>query len=267
LSGKAYALYLVDDFVASLRISGADQETIQRTQSQVGTALRGAKHVFAITSGLGDQMLATFGVTPITLPLAFEYRPDAAPGPPAKSQIIYVGSINFLYSAGLLDLFKIVEQIRQSSGLDLKVRLTTPASQAQQELGELPPFVIAAPEPTAESLAQEIASSLFAFLPYSFAVREKAMVSTSFPSKSLEYLAYARSIVVYGPDYGVATQYFRNAGLSTVVSSPEQLAATTLSHVTTRPDASRDYKKYLETSHSLSVVRNILCASIGLETD
>ena len=39
----------------------------------------------------------------------------------------------------------------------------------------------------------------------------------------MEDLSYARSIVVYGPDYGVAIQYFRKAGLPTVVSSVVEL--------------------------------------------
>jgi hypothetical protein len=135
---------------------------------------------------------------------------------------------------------------------------------AQRQLGELPSFVVAAPEPTAEGLAHEIASSLFAFLPYSFGVQEKAMVTTSFPSKSLEYLAYARSIVVYGPEYGVATQYFRAAGLPSIVSSPAELEEALHGHIRSSPDFSGLYRQYLKTFHSTLAVRETLCTSLDL---
>jgi len=81
----------------------------------------------------------------------------------------------------------------------------------------------------------------------------------------MEYLAYARSIVVNGPDYGVATQYFRRAGLPSVVSSPEELEDMIFTHLTTQPDFSAMYREYLASAHSLVAVRKTLCAGLELE--
>jgi hypothetical protein len=261
-SGKSYAFYLVDDFLLSLRQAGASKDTVQKATKQAREALRGASHVFTITDGLGEHLRKNYGVSSTTLPLAFE--PEPRPLPSLKNQIIYVGGTNFLYADGLHDLFNTVERVR-ASGVDITVRLTVNAKVAARDLGELPSFVHSAPVETAQGLANEIASSLYAFLPYSFDQQHRLMVSTSFPSKSMEYLSYARSIVVYGPDYGVATQYFRKAGLPTVVSSVVELEEATRTHLAVQPDSSASYRKYLATTHSLAAVRKILCADLDLE--
>jgi hypothetical protein len=263
LTGKSYAFYVVDDFLAALRIAGTKEDNVRSAMEKARVALRGAKHVFTITDELGEHLRASYGVSPTTLRLAFE--PQQKPMPPAKAQIIHVGGVNFLYAEGLRTLFRTVERVRSSSGVPLEVRLTVATSEAVRQLGELPPFVVSAPVETSEGLAGEIASSLFAFLPYSFDQREKAMVSTSFPSKSLEYLAYARSIVVFGPDYGVATKVFREAGLPSVVSSPEELEGAINSHLQAWPEHSAVYRRYLVEAHSLAAARKTICDGLGLE--
>ena len=263
LTRKSYSFYIVDDFLSPLRIAGAKEDAVQKVADKARTALQGAKHVFAITDGLGEYLLDEFGVSTTTLNLAFE--PEHIPRQPAKRQIIYVGSINFLYTPGLRELFQVVARIRQTSRDDLTVRLTVPAAVAARELGELPPFVVSSPVDTSEGLAREIASSLFAFLPSSFDMREKTMVMTSFPSKSMEYLAYARSIVVYGPDYGVTTRLFREKGLPAVVSSPSELAEEVQSHLALRPEHSLKYRSYLAVAHSLAAARGTLCGDLGLD--
>jgi len=264
-SGKSCVFYVVDDFLSTMRIVGANEDTVQRVRERARTVLRAAKHVFAITEGLGEHLLENYGVSATTLPLAFELQPR--PLLPAKNQIIYLGSINFLYAEGLRVLFDVVERVSQTRGVDLTVRLTVPAELAERELGRLPSFVVSSPIETSDGLAREIASSLFAFLPYSFNAREKAMVTTSFPSKSMEYLAYARSIVVYGPEYGVATRVFRKMGLPSVVSTLRELEEAVHVHQTAWPEHSLLYRKYLAAAYSREAARKTLCDKLGLEAD
>ena len=260
LADKEYILYVVDDFLTALRVSEATEGEVRRVDENAGVVFRGARHIFSITDGLSATLGQRYGASVTTLGLAFE--PGPKPQANSKLQIIYVGSINFLYALGLQDLIHAVERVRRTSGVDLLLRLTLPHGMAEKELGPLPPFVISAPAETSIGLAQEIASSLFAFLPYSFEQRERAMVETSFPSKSMEYLAYARSIVVYGPEYGVATKLFRENGLPSVVSSPKELESTVQSHLAIRPDHSSLYREYLLAAHSKSTVRKILCTEL-----
>ncbi len=266
-TGKLNVFYIVDDFLAPLRIAGAKQDVLQRELERACKALRGAKHIFTITDGLGAHLQQSYGISTTTLRLAIEPGPRLTISP--KKQILYMGSINYLYAACLRDLFHTVDQVRQSSGVDLTVRLMTVSSDAMvaEQLGDLPPFVISAPALNAEDLATEIASSLFTLLPYSFDMREKAMVSTSFPSKALEYLAYARSIVVYGPEYGVATKLFRDTNMPSVVASSEELKEAITFHLKVLPDHSTIYRRYLEQAHSLAAARRTLCEDLNLEAE
>ena len=264
-AGKQHVVYLVDDFLASLKIAGSDETTIRKTKERVSVPLRGAKTVFAITDGLRDQLYLDFGVSATTLPLAFET--DIVVAPPAKAQITYTGSINFLYSQGLRDLFDVVSQIRNGSGLDLRVRLICSESQALKAMGELPPFVSAAHEPTSSGLANEIAAGLCAFLPYSFSDHEKAMVTTSFPSKSLEYLAFARSIVVYGPSYSVTARLFLSKGLPSVITNRKELESIIWAHIDARPNHSTMYREYLESVHSLASVSNVIRRGLSVASE
>jgi hypothetical protein len=263
LTGKSSVFYLVDDFLAAMQISGTQSIDVAKAKIVAQDVLRRAKHVFTITEGLGDHFGESYGIVPTTLPLAFD--PVPKPSSRAKKQIIYVGSVNFLYKDGLFDLFKSVDLIRRAKGEDLKIRLTVPAAIAAKQLGEMPPFVTSAPIETSDALSEEIGSSLFAFLPYSFASREKEMVSTSFPSKALEYFASARSIVVYGPDYGIATKLFREMAMPSVVSSCTELHDAILSHLHKWPDHSPLYRSYLATKHSLAAIRKTLCRDLTLD--
>jgi hypothetical protein len=256
-------LYLVDDFLRPLRLAGAAEGTIRKAADRVRRALADASHVFTITAALGESVLSTYGVPATTLPLAFE--PEDRPSAPASDTIIYVGNVNFLYAEGLRQLFDIVGRVRAETGIDLKVRLTVPRRVAIAEIGDLPPFAVTEPAGSSRLLAREIASSLFAFLPYSFAAEHRPMVSTSFPSKSLEYLAFAGSIVAYGPEYGTATRSFREANLPSVASSPIELEQQVRAHLSERPEHSPRYREYLSATHAPTAVRRILCAALGLE--
>lgn len=260
---KSCTFYVVDDFLAAMRISGAEKNAVQRTMERAGNVLREAEHVFTISDGLTKSLGEMYGISPTTLGLVFE--PAVRPIVTAQAQIIYVGSINFLYAGGLLDLFGAVGRIRQTTGTDLRVRLTVPYLAAERELGKLPPFVNSTPAWTSEELAREIASSLFAFLPYSFSKRDQAMVTTSFPSKSMEYFAYARSIVVYGPDYGVTTRLFWKRKLPSVACSPRELEQMIRFHLTAWPEHSPIYRKYLAEAHSLDAARRTVCAGLRLD--
>lgn len=266
-TGKLNVFYIVDDFLAPLQIAGAKQDVLRREREKACKALRGAKHIFTITDELGAHLQQSYGISTTTLRLAFEPDPRFTISP--QKQILYMGSINSLYAACLRDLFRIVDQVRQSRGVGLTVRLMTGSSDVMvaEQLGDLPPFVFSAPAKNAEDLAAEIASSLFTFLPYSFDMQEKSMVSTSFPSKTLEYLAYARSIVVYGPEYGVATKLFRETNMPSVVTSLEELEESITSHLETSPDHSVIYRTYLTQAHSLAAARRTLCEDLSLESD
>jgi hypothetical protein len=194
----------------------------------------------------------------VTLPLAFE--PLRRPEVPVKDQIFFLGSVNFLYADALKVLIDTVAQARAQTGRDLSIRFT---SASTRMLDPLPNFVTVAPIEGAEALAREIAASLFAFLPYSFDEKLKTMVTTSFPSKSMEYFAYARSIVAYAPSYSNSSRLFGRHGLPTATDSRQELSQIIGAHLNSPPDHNALYRDYLERFHSLGAVRNTILATLG----
>jgi hypothetical protein len=207
-----------------------------------------------ITAALGELLHQQFSISPVTLPLAFE--PNPRPEPALKSQIFFLGSVNFLYVEGLKTLIQIVERLRGELACNLTIRLTSPGG--TDALGPLPFFVNATPIVGADALAAEIAASLFAFLPYSFDPALRTMVTTSFPSKAMECLAYARSLVVHAPSYSNSARLFTEASLPQVTHTDADLEVAVRNHLENAPDHSACYRTYLADNHSPAIVRRIL---------
>jgi hypothetical protein len=256
-TGMPFSVYLVDDFEWTMRLNGRTEADIAATTARMRKSLSRARHVFAITDELGALLHKQFGITPITLRLAFEPRP--ALSLPRKDQIFFLGSINFLYLSALRTLLEIVARLRAQTGRNITVRFTHGGSTA---LDPLPDFVHAAPIADADVLAEEIAASLFAFLPYAFEPPLRIMVETSFPSKSMECLAYARSIVVYAPDYSNSARSFTKAGLPTVTNTAEALAEEIRRQLETPSDHAAKYRAYLAIEHGPQAARKTLLSAL-----
>jgi glycosyltransferase involved in cell wall biosynthesis len=58
------------------------------------------------------------------------------------------------------------------------------------------------------------------FLPASFAKEEVAVVVAGFPTKTADYMASGRPILVFGPEYSSLVRYARETGFAEVVSEP-----------------------------------------------
>jgi hypothetical protein len=254
---KPFSVYVVDDILLPMRLGGADDKMIMRATEGVRASLSKAHTVFAISDRLGSLFERQFGVKATTLPLIFE--PQPLPNETPRKQIIFVGSINFLYADPLRKLIATVEEIRDQTGEELTIRFT---SRSAAMLGDLPPFVRVEAISGAENLAREISASLFAFLPYSFDANVVEMIKTSFPSKLMEYLAYARSIVVFAPDYANSTHYFQSSGLPQVAHDGEGLKEEILRHLREVPCYRDHYLRQLSKAHSPVLAREIILSAV-----
>lgn len=256
-AGLPFSVYLVDDFEWTMRLSKRPEAEIAATKARMQASLSRARNVFAITDELGALLKKQFGINAVTLRLASE--PGPAPKAPRGDQIFFLGSINFLYLSALKTMLDIVARLRKETGRNITVRFTHAAATA---LDPLPNFVRADPIPDAGMLAREISGSLFAFLPYAFEPSLRTMVETSFPSKSMECLAYARSIVVHAPSYSNSSRFFGQAGLPVVTDTPEALEQEIRRQLAAPPDHGSQYRTYLAEKHSLAAARETLLATL-----
>ena len=219
-SGLDFEAYLVDDI-----------ETHPSNQGKLGLhsavrrGLRTAAAVYAITPELASRCAELYGIPVTCLPLTAEIPP-----PPQGHNVCptyfaaYLGSINHLYEDGLKLLFQMVAELRSSIGLELRVRMVSrPADVARLFDGAVPDWVVSGAEDSLMGVAAALSDSQFCYLPYSRRDSAHAMVRSSFPSKLLDYLSWARHIVVFAPNDSVPFNLFNRERLAGATCSPSEL--------------------------------------------
>ena len=94
-----------------------------------------------------------------------------------------------------------------------------------------------------------LADSHCCFLPYSFAKEDNIMTSTSFPSKLIDYLAWARRIVVYAPKSSIPFTYFKKYVLDFAIDDSSELYRNLLKMINFDANFSSQYRAILELEH------------------
>jgi len=256
-SGLPLAIYLVDDFLESALLS-ENQENLKIAKEKVPYWLSKAEKIFVISDGLRQLLLERYKVNSIVLPLPYELpqKPVDLNSVQKNNQIIFVGSLSHFYIDGLRQLAYILDEINQNFNTCITLRLTSPdLDHAKKVIGK---FLCLRCKscPTTTELYQEIASSLFCFLPYSFDKKYKIMVKTSFPSKTLDYLAAAKSIILYAPDYSSSTQYFSQHQLLTWIDNPINLYQIVIDHMKNKFNYTEQYHHVLRNFHALECIKD-----------
>ncbi|MFM6070803.1 MAG: hypothetical protein ACKPB9_04330, partial [Dolichospermum sp.] len=223
-SNLPLAVYLVDDFLESAILS-KNLDNLKMAQEKVPYWLSESQKIFVISDGLRQLLLERYKLDSVVLPLPYELPQDSLNLEVVheSNQIMFVGSLSHFYVDGVRQLAEILDEINQSLNTSITLRLTSCTIEyANQIIGKFQ-CLRCKPCSTMMELYQEIASSLFCFAPYSFDKKYETMVKTSFPSKTMDYLAYAKLIVLYAPDYSTSSQYFAENGLSVCVNNATEL--------------------------------------------
>jgi hypothetical protein len=254
-------LYLVDD----VETHPANGE-IRQLKRLIARILRDATRVYTITDELGALYNARYGIKTRRLPLIPIFHQITAAEPPTDAKhkpyfAVFLGSINHLYEDGLRHLVDSVGRLRNETGKDLQLRFFSDTVAVRRLCGgNIPSWIIAGPERDDAIVQREIETSNLCFLPYSFDEAARTMVSTSFPSKLLDYLLNARSIVVFAPDYSIAHKTLSVDCAPHVVSTPEALSDV-LADLAVRSHTSHDeYRALLARQFSCNIVKQALAA-------
>jgi glycosyltransferase involved in cell wall biosynthesis len=93
-----------------------------------------------------------------------------------------------------------------------------------------------------EKLPDVLATADALLLPFSFEEQQRAVVSTSLPSKVADYLASGVPVLVHAPPYATITSLATNEGWAEVVDEPSiaRLAAA-LQHLATNKSLRKRY--------------------------
>ncbi|MGS0755703.1 hypothetical protein ACVBEH_14110, partial [Roseateles sp. GG27B] len=158
---------------------------------------------YTITPELATLCTKRYDIAAVELPLTAACPVDTAPfSTPPRHLAAYLGSINHLYEDGLRLLISTTAQLREITGVDLTLRMIAPKADVARMLddsGEVPSWIVCGFESEQAGLNATLADCRCCFLPYSFDETARVMSGSSFPSKLLDYLAWARQILVFAP--------------------------------------------------------------------
>ena len=248
------AVYIVDDFIEyQKKIIGSTSRTIEK---RIIKYLRGINRIFVISDGMKSRIYDLTGKKSIVLPIPYQRDPDDTLKKQRNNQILFLGSINELYLDGLRDIAEIIDKINREKKTDIKLRFTYKSvAEVKNIIGKY--NCISAQRINGENeLVKELGDSLFCFMPFSDNADYYIMQNTSFPSKLVEYLAAASSIVIYGNKKNSAQQYFEKNHLSYVICGRDrkQLEECIMNHLAQNYDHGSSYRKVLERNHSFRYI-------------
>jgi len=189
-------------------------------------AIRRAAHIKSVSLGMQEFVRDTCGreselQLPAIAPYPAEELADAAPAPLAKEpiRIVYAGAIIEnaealvrLVKNGSLERFGV-----PTCSLDLYVSLTT---ERFFELGWAHDLIHLRGWVSHLELRRALCGADILFLPVSFAKEEIPVVIAGFPTKTADYMASGRPILVFGPEYSSLVRYAREYGFAEVVTEP-----------------------------------------------
>ncbi|MBQ0929184.1 hypothetical protein [Ideonella alba] len=184
---------------------------------------------FSITQELAALLKSRHGFETTALPLPYiisePEREKISQQRTRADQLIYIGALNFLYKSSLATIVNELLKYNINRTCPTKLRLTVTRDIAERQLGPLPDWVICEPIPERIRMLEEIAKSRAALMPCSFDAESASMVSTSFPSKFLDYLAAARDIYVLAPSYSSIAKYLKSLPEIGVEHEPSSISS------------------------------------------
>lgn len=222
------------------RPPGLERWLASRLESRL---VRDAEKVFCVSDLLTEFLAAKHpGARIVTLLHAVTVEPPPAEPPPPRwhrpgeALIVYTGQV---YSFTLDPLLRLQEALRALPDLKLRFLISTPDPPHRLERQGLRPDArtqIVFVETTAE-LHQLQREADILFNSVAFADVAPAQLATLFPSKTIEYLAAGRPMLIHSPPRAGFTAYARRHDLGEVVDQPDpQLLAAAIRRLLAEPD-------------------------------
>jgi hypothetical protein len=225
-SGLPYEICVVDDFEASNGAVGRCLESryIRFLERKV---LEGAMRVFTVSDGYCDHLLEKYGIRSEWMPHICQRPIPRGGGATSTGELtfVYLGSINRLYEDALLTFCRIADEasaaVKQNKLVVVVVSLNEiPESlRIYQAKGLL--RVVRGTNP--DIIAEEVSKAAAMILPYSFLPENRILVSTSFPTKTVEMISNAKPMIVYAPTYSSLSMYVKKTGLGVAIDTEGQL--------------------------------------------
>lgn len=251
-------VYIVDEFLnASILSNNKYGEKL--CKESLRSYLENTETIFVISEGMRNYLKKEYAVESFLLNLPFEKKYNDILEK-KLNEVLFLGNVSHFYKDGLLTLGDAIVAYNHKNNIKLYLRLTTNEipdifdSQQRKyiKFGKIEGEV---------ELAKTINRSLFCYIPYSYDTKYKVMVSTSFPSKTLECMAYARKILINAPEYSSSIKYFEKNNLGEYLVNNDfdtilKFLENEMSNVCEKNNL--NYIDILERNHSYIYIKSII---------
>ena len=232
VTGTPHITLVHDNFVSGNAGSTVLVKTVLRRL--MATTLRRAAHIYVVSPEMQRLVSSECGMEsevqmPSTAAPARRTEVQARVPGSGSPVILFAGAISYAVM-DCLELFanmiangQLKEYGMPQAELHLCAAMTDP--ETRRRGWDHPGIVVRGWVPQPE-LPGELSRADILFLPYSFLEGSRGAVETAFPSKTADYLAAGKPILVFGPKYSSLVRYASEQGFAEIVDefSPDALA-------------------------------------------
>jgi hypothetical protein len=201
-------------------------KSTQRILSQRYHELYAACDLAFCTSDGMQEMLGPHPNSHVIYPMPGRHRVPEKSWPPSdgKFRLVYVGAVEDFYGRMLCSL---IEKIETTN--DLEIFVVGPNDWPAESLQRAKAKGICLGFKPAEEAAKVVAGADALLVVMSFEKEHELCMRTSFRTKFLDYVAFGKPVILWGPEYCTPVRVARKHGGAAVVSSSDADAVVALS--------------------------------------
>ena|GEM_PF-338919 len=228
--------------------------------------LRSAAGVIVPNAGLGEEYRRRYGVKAVIIhnPCDDEVVEDLHidwPASPAGIRLVYTGQVWDAHFDALRNLIDALEYLNRN---DIALHIYSGQRPEEMKLGHLDgaPVIFHHHVPAKQAVQVQRRADIL-FLPLAFHSPYPEVIDTSLPSKTGEYLASGRPVLVHAPASSIVSRYFKQYECGVVVDErdPVQLALAIrrlIQDAELRARCVRNARRCARTDFSLATARERL---------
>ncbi len=229
ITRKPFVLVVHDDWVSSMKINS---RMLRHIASPIfRTVVRNAAHVYSVSPQMHQLLKTDYDIDseiqfPATEPHCEHLPAQYSAERHGNAAIVYSG----IWSHAVEDTLGLMADIVSSGALEkhgvknVEFHLYTNIGQRNLEWPWNHPSIRFHDWVSQAELQVILADADILFLPFSFSESAKFSVETGFPSKTTDYLASGKPILVVGPPYSTIIRYAEQNGFAAVVDEPDREA-------------------------------------------
>jgi glycosyltransferase involved in cell wall biosynthesis len=246
LTRTPYIAFVHDDYVS-------DRRSIWKGALYLATrtVARHAAHIYAVSPAMQEKLRFEFAVqSEVQLPATKAHFKDSTNTNEKDNDsllIVYAGSITNAVEDSVRMLVEIIMNgtLREYGIPSAKIQLFTSLRPDQvRAWGWDHPDVRLCPWISQTEIPKALSQADILFLPFSFRSDLRHAIEASFPSKTADYVASGRPILVFGPKYSSLVRYATEEGFAEVV---DEFNPVVLAHGIHRIASSSVHQKRLAT--------------------